>query len=81
MPLSEKLERLTRLHNVGAIARAAEVHRDTLNYAIAGRRRPRRVVISALARVLNVDPDWLADDAQDWPPVWKHSEGRVAAVA
>lgn len=80
MTIDEKLKRLTKAHNLNALARVAGVSKVTLHLALNGSRQPHNGTILLLARALNVDDQWLSDDAQDWPPVWKHSEGRIAVA-
>jgi len=70
MTLAGKLKHLTRLHNLKAVAQAAEISEFALRAAIHGKRKTRRATIAAIARVLNVDSGWLGDDTRNWPPAW-----------
>jgi transcriptional regulator with XRE-family HTH domain len=81
MTLADKLRKSTSLHNQRALANAAGVAAETLRKAMNGEARPRRATLAVIARILNVDAQWLSDDAQEWPPVWSHHEGRVIAFA
>jgi transcriptional regulator with XRE-family HTH domain len=81
MSVQNKLQRLTRLHNQNALARAAGISKSALRDALSGARKPHNGTLLALALALDVDPDWLADDSKSWPPVRNPSEVRVVAVA
>jgi transcriptional regulator with XRE-family HTH domain len=75
MTVSEKLQRLCRLANKAAVAKAAGITENTLGAAIAGTRRPHNATLKALASVLEVDAEWLCDDSRGLPVV------RVVATA
>jgi len=81
MTLAEKLNRLTKCHNLSRLAEASAISKYAIFKALKGKSRPRPATIVMLAQALNVDADWMADDSRDWPPVWAHREGRVAAVS
>jgi transcriptional regulator with XRE-family HTH domain len=69
MSVAEKIKRLTRIHNLSAIAREAGVSHQTMQGIITGRCDPRRGTVTAIARVLEVDAGWLMDDGRGWPPM------------
>jgi transcriptional regulator with XRE-family HTH domain len=67
MKMSEKLARLMRHMNLSKVARASGVSRPVIDKYLTGA-RPRSDLALSLARTLGVDPAWLIDDAQAWPP-------------
>lgn len=69
MTFREKLWRLTATHNRAAISRQAGLSDTYLNATLYRKSRISIKAAVALAKVLGVEPGWLMDDAQDWPPV------------
>jgi hypothetical protein len=69
MLLKDKIERLTRTHNLTALAKEAHISLSTLRSIIAGTNEPSRRTIKALSSQLMIDYAWLSDDSKNWPPV------------
>ncbi|MEM1445168.1 MAG: helix-turn-helix transcriptional regulator [Planctomycetota bacterium] len=67
---------------MGSVAESAGVNPSAMSrYINRGSRVPAEVV-APLAKALRVSIEWLVDDEQDWPPVWKnHRNDPGAAVA
>jgi len=67
--IGEKIERLRAGTSYAAVARAAGCSEGNLRQLEAGKiASPRVELCLRIARHFGVPLDWLADEAQDWPP-------------
>ena len=73
MTLHEKLERLTAHSNRTGVAKAAGLSSGALHSLLKRKYDPQISTIKAIAGVLEIDPSWLIDDRQAWPPVYTKS--------
>lgn len=74
MNINDKLARFAETTKMSAIARRVGVNHSTISKYVSGQSHPRYDVALRLARALNVSPEWLIDDAQEWPPVWMNRD-------
>lgn len=70
MTFAEKLKRLTEDRIKSVICRRAGLPPTAINdYISKSSTKPSAIYAMRLARALDVDLEWLIDDAQEWPPV------------
>jgi hypothetical protein len=69
MTLARKIKTLMQDRRLGVIAKQVGVHPATLCGYRSGQYMPACDIALRLAEALNVDPGWLIDDRQGWPPV------------
>jgi transcriptional regulator with XRE-family HTH domain len=68
MTFTEKLARLTADKNKSSLAKAAGLPATAISNYISRKYIPRADTALRIAKALNVPLEWLADDAQPWPP-------------
>lgn len=80
MKLCDKLRKLLNPYTVEKIARATSINSQTIRKL---RDNPgcdfKVATIRRIAEVLGVEPTWLLDDRQEWPP--PHVSPNVEALA
>lgn len=76
MNIVEKLRRLGETRNKSEISRRAGLGPNSFSAYLAKGSLPRCDIALRLARALDVSPEWLIDDEQDWPPVWRNAQER-----
>ncbi|MEM1098439.1 MAG: helix-turn-helix transcriptional regulator, partial [Planctomycetota bacterium] len=81
MKLDEKLTRFFKALKMSVISDRAGVPQSSLSKYASGRSIPNATAAFRISKALGVSADWLLDDDQSWPPVWKNHELREAGVA
>ena len=77
MELKEKLRRAKGNRSYADLARAAGCSPENIRKLIDNGHEPKLYLAAKLARELGVSLDWLADDAQSWPPEPNTLEGKI----
>jgi hypothetical protein len=79
MKFREKLKRLTQDINKASLCRRHGLRStfifDHLNIV----KNPSIDSVAKIAKALEVDAGWLADDSKNWPPVYAHSQSNESA--
>lgn len=82
MTFADKLQKLLEDRSKPKVARRAGISPTAVYEYISKRYIPRAPVALNLARALNVSVEWLIDDEQGWPPIWRNSPSpKTAKVA
>jgi transcriptional regulator with XRE-family HTH domain len=74
MTFHEKLERLTEDRKKTVVSRRAGLPDSAVSNYITKLQEPPITIAVRLARVLQVELEWLVDDEREWPPVWRRDE-------
>jgi transcriptional regulator with XRE-family HTH domain len=80
MTFADKLRRARGTRSYAEIGRQLGCAPETVRKWEAGQTSPLFEAGNKLARLLGVPADWLADDAQDWPPPVSQREQAVELV-
>lgn len=80
MTIHEKLERLLETQNLTKLCGKVDGLKPAAVANILTRKSvPKSDTALRLARALAVDPGWLIDDTQSWPPVRTEKREAIAA--